>query len=259
MLMKVRAVVASLAAAAAYAQTQAPAPPVQPEVLQPGTYVRRVSIGASLSVMGLLAVPKGDANVVTAGPAIDSLYSTTDASKRVGFGATAQVAVTERFAVSASVLIRKVGFKKNSDIFKGADNPLTIADERTYMVQNEDTRARFMDIPVTVRYYFKDRHTSGPRGFVEGGAAIRRVSHVSTAIDTTINDGALTCCDNTPAPVARRTVRGLVAGAGLQFIDPVGVRVVPQIRYTRWTGLPFDSPSVSIQRNQIEAVISLTF
>jgi hypothetical protein len=94
---------------------------------------------------------------------------------------------------------------------------------------------------------------------VEGGAAIRRVSRVSTATDTTINDGTLSCCDNTPAPVARRQVRGLVAGAGLQFIDPVGVRVVPEVRYTRWTGTPFDSPSLSIQRNQIEAVISLTF
>jgi hypothetical protein len=257
MLMKVRVVVASLVAVAACAQT--PVPPVQPEVLKPGTYVRRFSIGASLSVMGRQTVPKGDANVFTTSPAADSLYSTTDASKRVGFGATAQVAITERFAVSASVLIRKVGYKKNSDIYRGTDNPLTIADERTYVVQNEDTRARFMDIPVTVRYYFKDRHVSGPRGFVEGGAAIRRVSRVSTAIDTTINDGAMSCCDNTPAPVARRQVRGLVAGAGLQFIDPIGVRVVPGVRYTRWSGQPFDSPALSIQRNQIEAVISLTF
>lgn len=259
MLMKVRVVVASLAAVAACAQTKTQPPPAQMEVLKPGTFVRRFSIGVSLSVMGLPTVPKGDANIITTNPAADSLYSTTDASKRVGFGATAQVAITERFAVSGSVLIRKVGYKKNSDIYRGTDNPLTIADERTYVVQNEDTRARFMDIPVTVRYYFKDRHVSGPRGFVEGGAAIRRVSRVSTATDTTINNGDLSCCDNTPAPIARRQVHGLVAGAGLQFIDPVGVRVVPEVRYTRWSGTPFDSPSLSIQRNQIEAVISLTF
>lgn len=255
--MKVRLLVAGLAAGAAFAQ--APTAPVEPEILKPGTYVRRISAGASLSVTGLPQVPTGSANVVTTVPVADSLYNASDASKRVGFGATAQVAVTERFAVSASVVIRKMAYKKNSDIYRGTDNPLTIADERTYIVQNEDTRARFVDIPVTVRYYLKDRHVSGHRGFVEGGAAIRRVSRVTTAIDTTTNNGDKVCCDNTPAQLARSQVRGLVAGAGLQFIDPVGVRIVPEIRYTRWAGTPFDSPAVAVQRNQIEAVISLTF
>jgi len=39
----------------------------------------------------------------------------------------------------------------------------------------------------------------------------------------------------------RRTIRGFVGGFGVQLIDPVGVRVVPEVRYTRWAGRSFDA------------------
>jgi len=54
-------------------------------------------------------------------------------------------------------------------------------------------------------------------------------------------------------------VSGLVAGAGLQLLDGIGTRVVPEVRYTRWGGDTFKSPAVLHQRNQIEGMISLTF
>ncbi len=44
-----------------------------------------------------------------------------------------------------------------------------------------------------------------------------------------------------------------------QLIDEVGIRVVPGVRYTRWMGETFKSPATATQRNQIEAMISLTF
>jgi len=255
---KVCLFVALLSSASLCAQSKTP-PSAPPQVLKESAYVRRFSLGATLSVLVLPSVRNGSENVVTTSPATDGLYATTEASKRVGFGVIAQVAITERFAVAGNVLVRKVGYKKNSDIYQGVDNPLTSKDERTYTVLNEDTRARHLDIPVVVRYYTKDRHMSGPRGFVEGGAAVRRVSKISTATDKSVNSGDTVCCDNTPATPASRAVRGLVAGAGFQLIDGVGVRVVPEVRYTRWMGETFKSPSTATQRNQIEAMISLTF
>lgn len=243
----------------AFLYAQDPKPPAAPQMLKPETYVRRFSAGATLSVLVLETVKNDSATVITSSPAFDGLYSTKNASKRIGYGLTAQAALTERFAVSASLLLRSMGYKKNSDIYSGVDNPSTPQDERTHTVHNEDTRAKFRDIPVTIRYYTKDRHMSGPRGFVEGGAALRWVTHIRSSIDTTVNSGTLQCCNTTPVKPDSRTVRGLVAGAGFQLIDGVGIRVVPEVRYTRWMGDTFNTPSTRVQRNQLEGIVSLTF
>jgi hypothetical protein len=60
-------------------------------------------------------------------------------------------------------------------------------------------------------------------------------------------------------PPYKRTVLGVTAGFGGQFIDPLGVRVIPEVRYTRWLGLNFDVPAMSSRRDQIEFVFSLAF
>jgi hypothetical protein len=146
-----------------------------------------------------------------------------------------------------------------TDTLEGIDNPNTPEDDRIHTITNEDTRAKFFDFPVVVRYYDINRHAAGSRWFVEGGAALRHVSKVRTSIDTTVGAGATVCCDNTPTQPARRTIRGFVGGFGLQFIDPVGVRVVPEVRYTRWSGHSFDNFSTHTELNQVEAMISLTF
>ncbi len=112
---------------------------------------------------------------------------------------------------------------------------------------------------MTLRYYGKDRHDPGARWFVEAGGALRRVARVRTSITETIDDGDLTCCKTIPATPARRTIRGVVAGFGVQVIDPVGIRVVPQVRFTRWGADTFSSFSTRTQRNQLEAMVSLTF
>ncbi|HSB17753.1 MAG TPA: hypothetical protein VLE22_25115 [Bryobacteraceae bacterium] len=248
---------ALLCGASLHAQTQTPPAPQQ-EVRRKA-YVRRLSLGATLSVLGLRLVPDRTTSVVTSSPAFDAIYTTTGASKRVGYGLNLQAAVTDRFAVNASLFLRKAGYKMNSDIIEGTDDPNTSADERTLTVRNEDTRVKFYDLPVLVRYYGKDRHQRGPRWFVEGGGVLRRVSNIRTSIDTTIGTGDKQCCDTTPRTPERRTLRGFVAGAGVQLIDPVGIRVVPEVRYTRWAGHTFNAFSTITERNQIEGMISLTF
>ena len=226
---------------------------------RPPAYVRRISIGATLSVMGLNVVPGRTSSDVTTSPAVDALYTTTAASQRTGYGAVVQLALTERFSLNISLLTRRIGYQMNSDIYTGTDITSTTADERKHTVSNEDTRARLYDLPVMIQYYGRDRHALGLRWFVEGGGSVRRVSNIKTSIDTTINSDATSCCDVTPAVPAARTIRGFVAGAGLHFKDDFGIHIVPEVRYTRWMGQTFQSLSTGSQRNQIEAMVSLTF
>jgi len=238
------------------AQTARPAP----RILKPHAYVRRFSLGATLTVQGLSTIKAGSYNLVTKTPPVDALYTTSNNSRRVGYGVTAQLALTERFALASGLYIRQIGYKMNTDAYFGVDDPTTVlVDERTYVVHNEDTRARVFDMPVLLRYYFKDRHEPGPRAFLELGGALRRTTDVSTWIDTSINSAAPTCCDFTPASVHKRTTPGVVAGFGVQVTDPIGIRIVPEVRYTRWFNEPFHAFSTTTRRDQIEAIISLTF
>lgn len=225
----------------------------------PKGYYHRVSFGATLSVMGLPLVPAKTMSNVTTSPALDAVYTTTAASQRIGYGGVVQLAITERFAVNVSLLTRRIGYKLNSDIFTGTDNPTTTVDERKHAVTNEDTRARLYDLPVMVQYYGRDRHAPKLRWFVEGGGVLRRVSDIKTSIDSTIGTAATTCCTTTPAVPANRTARGAVAGAGVLFKDDFGIHVVPEFRYTRWFNQTFQSFSTGTQRNQLEAMVSLTF
>jgi hypothetical protein len=226
---------------------------------KPEAFVRRFSAGATLSVLGLSLVPSATKEIVTTTPAVDSTYTTTGASQRIGFGAMVQGMITGHFGVNVSLTTHRVGYILNTDIYTGVDDPNTVQDDRIHTVLNEDTRARLYDLPVTVRYYGKDRHTPGPRWFVEGGGSLRRISNLRSSRDITDNSGTYTCCTFTPAVPSSRTVRGLVVGAGVQLIDPIGIRVVPEVRYTRWLGQTFSSPGVGTRRDQVEAMLSLTF
>ena len=215
-------------------------------------YVRRLSAGATLSVLALGTMKDGTDFSSNADGTLVKEYGTTAYAPRMGYGVVVQAAITERFAISSSFLLRKIGFTMDTITTQGVT---TITSTKTH----EDTRARLYDVPLMVRYYFKDRHEAGPRFFVEGGGAVRYMSQVRTSVDTTDNNGVNTCCTSTSAVPPNKTVRGFVGGAGMQFVDDVGIRVVPEVRYTRWMAESWDAYSTHTQRNQIEAIISLTF
>jgi len=258
MRIKVCLIAGLLSAAVLSGQSQNP--PQEAELLKPRAYVRRVSAGATLSVRFLRAFPERTTNTFVSFPkAIDSLYSTTEAAQRIGYGITTQLLITDQFAVNASLLMRRPGYIREIDVIEGVDNPNTPEDDRKHIIRHEDTRARFYELPVVVRYYTKDRYRRGARFFLEGGAALRKVSNIRTSIYEQVGSGDKTCCDTTPASYAQRTIRGFVGGMGVQLIDELGLRIVPEVRYTYWTGRTFDALSVVTQRNQIEAMISITF
>jgi hypothetical protein len=220
--------------------------------------VRRVSVGATLSVLGLSPIGTNSSTVANSST-ISTEYDTTNNSRRIGYGLTGQVAVTDHFAVAIGAYLRRIGYQMTTTISTTTTTVSTGTTTASSSTQ-ESTHARILDFPVLVRYYGIDRHTPGPRWFAEGGAALREVSgRVSTSISATDTSGATTCCNTTPAKPANHNSRGFVGGAGVQLIDPFGIRVVPEVRYTRWVEATFDAFSTRSQRNQVEAGITLSF
>lgn len=169
-----------------------------------------------------------------------------------------QIAILEKWAVNMNAFYRKAEYTYAQTDVAGVDNPNTPLDDRTVTSIDGWTRVRYLDIPVLARFYSKDRHRRGNRWFVEAGPNTRTVRKILTRRITTDTAGNVSY-DTSLQPPYKRTITGATVGFGGQFIDPVGLRVIPEVRYTRWLGLNIDVPATHSRRDQIEFVFSLAF
>ena len=230
----------------------------EPVELERRAYVRRISFGASLTVPIFNLMKPGSASLSRATPPLDETITSTTKFHWGGGGVMLQFAILEKLAVNVNAFYRKAEYSYTQSDVTGVDNPNTPLDDRIFTTIDGWTRIRYLDIPVLARYYTKGRHSKGNRFFVEGGPNTRTVRKVLTNRTTTDNDGNLSY-NTALQPPYKRTALGVTAGFGGQFIDPLGVRVIPEVRYTRWLGLNFDVPATHSRRDQIEFVFSLAF
>lgn len=224
-------------------------PTAQPDV-KPNTKpaVRRFSAGGILSFSGFQLMENKSLTEATTATK-STVSTTTPKGQRFGGGAFVQVALDKHFAVTASALLRRVSFETNNDTTEGTK----------VSKQNDFSSADFLEFPILLRRYSKSRYEEGARWYGEGGLALRRVRNVRSSLQNTAIDGKVTCCDERPVAVANRFATGFTVGGGYQFIDQFGLRFIPGIRYTRWTQGTFDNRSVRSNRNQLEAIIAITF
>ncbi len=223
-----------------------------------GPEVRRFSAGGVLSFSGLNLMKGGTTEHAAAtNLLIESINQ--PGGYRLGGGVVAQFAFADRWAIAGSVLLRRVKFDTATYAYTGTDNPDTDADERKLNLDLDASKATFWEFPVVLRRYSQAHSIGGRRWFWEGGMAFRRATNVQRFRETSTPDGKTICCDDAPLTPAHSLTQGLVAGAGLQFVDQFGIRIVPEIRYVRWLRRTFDFQSVRSAANQLEAGLSFTF
>lgn len=225
-----------------------------------GTFVRRFGAGATLSVLGLSTIPGGSSSA-TPDNNTNISYTTKGVSQRIGYGITAQIAITNHIAVAVGAYLHRIGyqFDTQTTIITPTVVGSTVVNQTSTTSTHEDTRARLLDIPLLIRYYGKNRHTAGPRWFAEAGGTWREVRAIRTSVDSLDTNGNLVSVTHVAAQPANRNARGFSGGAGLQLIDPLGIRVVPEVRYTRWVNQIFSSVSTHTARNEVEACLTLSY
>lgn len=226
----------------------------------PNEVGRRFNVGATLSFLGFKMID-GSSSTINNSSTVATTAASTNQSSRIGYGVTGQVRLTDRFWFDVSAIYRRMGYQTNSSVATTTSTILNgVTTSTTTTTQAlESTRAHIFDIPFVLRFYSAARRPDGPRFFLEGGGAWRISSGIKTSIDNIDATGTETCCTNTPAVPAHRSTIGMVGGAGIQLIDPLGIHVTPEVRYTRWINPIFHSPTVNTDENQLEATISLTF
>ena len=228
-------------------------------------FVRRFSAGGKFRYLPLEAMAKGTLSTRVIDTVDVDARSNGD-SLHYGYGLTTQVAVTNKWAVALELLSSKIEYQTGRNVTTFIVDPFENLLLETQLVsRDETTRARLWDVPLLLRYYTKSRYNRGPRVFFEGGGVVRRVTAISTSIETTTSttnpdvEEMTDCCDTSPARVANPNALGAAVGIGLQLIDDVGIRVVPGFRYTRWFSNAFDDPPTRSEKNQLEVTIALTF
>jgi hypothetical protein len=121
---------------------------------------------------------------------------------------------------------------------------------------SEATRATYWDIPVRLQVLSLPRLPR--RMFVSGGGVLRHAGHIRTGNEFTYHDGS-TDYNEWPTKPAKNPIWGVVVGAGFRFVDDFNIKVMPEVRYTRWFGSTYNSASTLSQQGQLEALIGITF
>jgi len=247
---------APVPAAGARSAQAAPAEEEEPE--REPVYVRLFSVGLTGSAHALMLLRGGRLENETANPPLFTKFETNTKKHYTAGGITMQLAVLERWTLAVSGLARTAEYESFKTFLAGIDNPKTVVDERVSTGITEKTKARYLDFPVLLRRYNIGRHEYGHRWFIQGGPSLRYVGKIRTERELSDKDGKKTT-ETHPVAGHRKSLLGVTAGFGGQFIDPVGLRVIPEVRYTRWFGATFDSPPTRSRRDQLEFMISFSF
>jgi hypothetical protein len=173
--------------------------------------------------------------------------SARTAQGQAGGGAILNVRLFRGYWISLGTIYR----------FTGYDARDTLNDTNG-TVDVERTRARFLDFPLMVRYTGRKWNPS-KYTFYELGGVLR--DGVSVKTTTNLVDGVTGELGPgfTFGTSYKRTVPGVVAGAGIIAKDDFGIIVSPEVRYTRWLSENFNSNLVGTQRNQLEITVSFGF
>jgi hypothetical protein len=223
--------------------------------LKKRAFVRAISAGATLSILGQMPMTNGEFRDEKTG--FFETATTAAGGYRYGFGGNVQVRLPRKFAVVASVLQHKSGHRSTIDTYVGVDNPNTPLDDRIHTTVEESSIVTYWDYALMVRRFTRDHFAPGHRAFFGGGFNFRDVRKVRSTRETTL--GATTTSDTKPIVPTRDIGRGITGAVGAQFVDDFGVKLMPEFRFTRWLQPTFDTKSQLSRKNQFEAIVSITF
>jgi hypothetical protein len=201
----------------------------------------RVWAGISGSYLPFQTIQTKSTTNSTTGEQVTS----TSANGQAGAGVTLNARLFRGYWLSLGAIYRFAGYDTNDAVNSNS----------TYI---ERMRARLIDFPMMIRY-------TGPHfrwskySFYEAGGALRYATHVQLTQAATDSTGAYFCCAPPSTTGIRRMTEGVVVGTGVSGKDDFGIIVSPEVRYTRWMGNTFSSPTVATMRNQLEVTVSFGF
>jgi hypothetical protein len=131
-------------------------------------------------------------------------------------------------------------------------------DNRPVTTYTETTSADYWDIPILLRYHGWRQSGKLKRFYPLLGATMRVVGKVRTGNDILNADGSTDYNEIAATPSHRFQV-GATAGIGFRLVDELGIKLVPEIRFTRWISHTFEGQSFASSPNQAQIGLGVTF
>jgi hypothetical protein len=218
---------------------------------------RRFHVGVRARFIPLNLMRKGEVTTITESPAIEWQTQLDRKVPILGYGVTAEFQVTTSFGVAADLLFHQVRYEMLNNIRTGVRNPNTSVDTRPVTQFREKTRAQFFDLPIIVRWRPTDEYGDPSRWFLGLGPTVRQTRNVRTfydqsqpRVDNPVTEGV--------APFNKH-IYGATVAAGITAKDDFGIRITPEVRYTRWVGQSFSNFAARTNRHQLQVLIGITF
>jgi len=183
-----------------------------------------------------------------------NLHGSSDysaATRRYTVGASAEWQITRRWGLGLDVLYKRMGYVGIVSMFSSG-----IATTSAL-----DSKGNSWEFPLMAKYRFG----RGVRPYVSGGAVLRYIGPIRALGEVTVEDLVARTTvrapiDTTePSDLRKRFYPGLAAGAGID-VGAGRFRLMPEIRYTRWTAnIARPGGVLRFPSNQAEILLGILF
>lgn len=234
------------------------APTVLGAADEPQPVVRRPSIGIRIQL--LPGRPFGTSVVErsTTSPVAEYADSATSASGGYTVAPTLEYRLTDRFSLRTEFRLHRTHYQQKSEMLSGEKDPNAVTDDRRTSTITVTTKANYWEIPLLVQYHGLRRTRLLSRAYLLGGMEFRHAGKIRTGNEYSWADG-VTDYNETPSGVARRNLVGATVGIGIRFVDDLRIKIMPEVRYVRWSGSTFEGTAFHSLVNQCEAGIGVSF
>jgi opacity protein-like surface antigen len=165
-------------------------------------------------------------------------------TKRYIVGPTVELRLPFGLGIELDALYRRLDYTSTSNLID--------------VFTSGSTTGNAWEFPLLAKYRFPSKVV---RPYVDAGVAWDTLSGLTQTItQTVLPSRTTTTTTSNPAELNQNTVRGFVAGAGVD-LKVLLIHLSPEIRYTRWGAQHFLSSNGGLQsnQNQAEFLLGITF
>jgi hypothetical protein len=215
-------------------------------------------LGLRVSVVPLKSFDVSTVDKSTTNPVADYNYTGTNVTHRMMAGPVGEVRIWKKLSLVTEVDFHQAEYQQTTEKRLGHLDTTASTDTRNVYKLVETTKANYWDIPVLLRYrgFTKDGFRS--KMYVTGGPSLRHIGGIRTGNEITNFDSS-TDYNETAAKPEKTNQIGVALGVGFRAIDEVGIRLTPEVRFTRWFGNSFSGTAFRSVQNQVEVGIGFSF
>ena len=219
---------------------------------------RKYNFGIRVDYLPFRMFNTSTATASTTKPIADFVYTGSTKSPKIAFGPVFEMRLTKHLSLGAELSFHHAKYTQVTQVRSGKKDPNAGTDARPVATFTENTRATYWDIPVLMRYH--NIRTSSIFGhfYPLAGITFRHVGAINTSNEI-INADASTDYNEKKAAASHGNQIGFTGGIGYRFVDELGIKILPEIKFTRWMNHSFEGLSYSSSPNQAQIGVGITF